>query len=313
MKKFKLKEIKFIEEGDTLEEVSDGFSGAQLYFVIKKNEKYFLKIFNEKFDFNKIDILKKQLEIYKKLNIKSIEIIDFGKIENPEEYYIVYNYIDGQNLKRITDSKEYNLQYIRNLGRKIGKQLSKLREYNQYDKELFEFKDINKLTENIINNFNLMLKDEKVLMLMHKYFDNDKLKKLENKLKENIKVFRNIEPKLIHGDVKRANVMVDKNGELYMVDVESMQLNYDVMNFLYQMTWLLFKENRKEAEFVRGYFDGIYNNKRPDNFNEQIIFMAILNFFNESYHMYSESDMKELDRYTKKCNDLFNRINNINL
>lgn len=181
MKKFKLKEIKFIEEGDTLEEVSDGFSGAQLYFVIKKNEKYFLKIFNEKFDFNKIDILKKQLEIYKKLNIKSIEIIDFGKIENPEGYYIVYNYIDGQNLKRITDSKEYNLQYIRNLGRKIGKQLSKLREYNQYDKELFEFKDINKLTENIINNFNLMLKDEKVLMIMHKYFDNDKLKKLENK------------------------------------------------------------------------------------------------------------------------------------
>ena len=308
-----LNKIKFMEEGDILEKVSDGYSGALLYVIKRKREKFFLKIFNKTFDYKEIDLLKKKLNIYKELNINSLEIIDSNKIGNLDKYYIVYNYIDGQNLKEFTNLKKSNSQYIRYMGRKIGKQLNKLREYNKYDKNLFEFKDINKLTETIIENFKSMLKDEKIIGTIQKYFNKSELKNLETKLKKYKNVLKNIEPKLIHGDIKRSNIMIDKSKKLYIIDVESMQLNYDVMNFLYQMTWALFKENHREAEFVSGYFDGIYNNQRPKNFNEQILFITILNFFNESYHMYKKLNLDKLNIYMSKCSDLFKDINNIDI
>ena len=80
------------------------------------------------------------------------------------------------------------------------------------------------------------------------------------------------------------------------------------MNFFHQMTWTLFKGNDKEAEFVKGYFDGIYENRRPNNFNEQILFIIILNFFNASYNMYKKLDMDKLEMYMEKCRELFDRI-----
>ena len=158
------------------------------------------------------------------------------------------------------------------------------------------------------------MQDNNYRNMMLEYYTELELKDMENKLtKYGNMLKRNNKPKLIHGDIKRSNIMVDKNKEFHFVDIESMKFSYDVINFKYQMTWALFDGNESEFEFVKGCFDGIYNNKRPKNFNYYVIFVVILNFFTESYHQYRYDDVKDFKKYIKKCRAVFNKINDIDL
>lgn len=34
---------------------------------------------------------------------------------------------------------------------------------------------------------------------------------------------------LIHGDIKRSNLMRDRSGELYLIDIESMKYGHDTL------------------------------------------------------------------------------------
>lgn len=301
--------IKFINKTDVIEPVEDGYSGALIYKVIRGENKYFLKVFKGILDIEKI---KNCVSIYKKLNIKSLDIIDFGNIDNLDKYYIVYNFIEGKNLKAYTTTDEYSLEDLRKIGTMIGKELLKLKTYDNYNNNLFMSDDINLIIEDTKNNFKLLLENEIYRNIMLEYFTIEEINDLNKKLVEYANIFKDVEPRLIHGDIKRSNIMVN-NKELYITDIESMQVSYDVLNFRYQITWSLFEGSEKEAEFVRGYFDGIYSNSRPENFNYSIIFTIILNFFTESYKRYRNLNITGFETYVQKCKKLFDKINRINL
>lgn len=111
--------LKFINKTDIIEEIEDGYSGALIYKVIRGENRFFLKVFKGILDIEKI---KNCVSIYKKLNIKSLDIIDFGNIDNIDKYYIVYNFIEGKNLKAYTNTDEYSLKDVRKIGTVIGKE-----------------------------------------------------------------------------------------------------------------------------------------------------------------------------------------------
>lgn len=307
---FDVYKIKFINKTDVIEPVEDGYSGALIYKIIRGENKFFLKVFKGILDIEKI---KNCVSIYKKLNIKSLDIIDFGNIDNLDRYYIVYNFIEGKNLKAYTTNDEYSLDYLRKIGTIIGKELLKLKTYENYNNHLFMSNDINVTIENTKNNFNLILENEIYRNIILEYFAVEEINDLNKKLIEYANIFKDIEPRLIHGDIKRSNIMVSNNNELYITDIESMQISYDVLNFRYQITWSLFEGSEKEAEFVKGYFDGIYSNTRPENFNYSIIFTIILNFLTESYKRYRKSNITGFKTYVQKCKQLFNRIDRMDL
>ena len=307
---FDIYSLKFINKTDIIEEVEEVFSGALLYKVTRGENKFFLKIFKGTLD---IDKVKKSVSIYKKLNIKSLDIIDFGTVENLDKCYIVYNFIEGKNLKAYTNTDEFSLSEVRKIGTIIGKELLKLKVYEDYDNDLLVSEDIDVIINNAENNFNLLLKNEIYRNIILKYFTVEEVNDLNKKLVEYGNMFKDIEPGLIHGDIKRTNVMVGQNKEFYITDIESMQVGYDVLNFRYQMTWSLFNGSEKEAEFVKGYFDGIYSGNRPNYFNYGIIFTIILNFFTEAYKRYRCSNIIGVETYVKKCKDLFNKIDKMDL
>lgn len=286
--------IKFVDKNDIVEQINDGRSDALIYKVKRGKSKFFLKVFNEKFDEDNLTKLKEHLEIYKKLNIKSLEIIAYGDIKNFNKYYIVYNFIDGLNLKTYTYSNKYTLEDAKRFGKYVGKEMLKLKNYEDYDRKLFDRNDIYSFIQEVISNVYSMLQNDKVNNIVTKYFVIDELNRLKDKLKEYSYVFQKIEPKLIHGDIKRANVMIDNYKNIHIIDCETMQVNYDIMNFKHQMTWCLFEGNEKELEFVKGYFDEIYHDTRPADFNKQVIFIIILNFLNASYNMYKKQIMINL-------------------
>lgn len=307
---FDIYELEFIKNTDIIEEIEDGYSGALIYKITRDENKFFLKIFKGTLGIEKV---KQCISIYRKLNIKSLDIVDFGYVDKFDKYYIVYNFIEGVNLKSYTKTDVFSLADVRKIGETIGKELLKLKTYKDYNNDLFTPDNIDIIIDNAKKNFNLLLENQIYSNIIFKYFSIKEIDDLKNKLIEYGNIFKDIEPGLIHGDIKRSNIMVNENEEFYITDIESMQVSYDVLNFRYQITWSLFEGSEKEAEFVRGYFDGIYSNNRPENFNYSIIFTIILNFFTESYKRYRNLNITGFETYVQKCKKLFDKINRINL
>ena len=123
-----------------------------------------------------------------------------------------------------------------------------------------------------------------------------------NTLENTSRYFDNLKPRLIHGDIKRANVMKDKSHKLWIVDIEDMKYSYDLLNFRYTLSWELSDVNG--TYFTKGFFDGSYNNKRPENFNEQVMFVLILNFMSTCYKYSKDNLLDKIEWYINRYKGL---------
>lgn len=302
-----VKKIKFIKENDQLEEITDGYSGAIIYKLIRGKERYFLKIFNYSFHSSSLEKISKGLKIYKKLDIKSMEIIDSGKIG--EKDYIVYNYIEGINLRKYSNA--FSCEEINQIGRKIGKQLLKLKNYESYDKTLFPIINLRKITDEVVTQFNALLEAKESKEIIEKYFNNQDIKILKEKIMKCLSITEKSEKHLIHGDIKRANIMVTSKKEFYLVDCESIAVAPDIMNFRHQITWALF--SKEEKAFISGYLDGLYNNTRPLYFNKMALYCILLNFFQATYGKYKQGGTLKMEEYLRKSKDMFEEIKTMDL
>lgn len=305
--------LSFIQPSDIIEKIEDGYSGALLYKITRNKNKFFLKIFNSQFDSFKISRLEEICSIYRALKINSLDIIYYDKISDINRYFVVYNFIDGLNLKRYTQLNKCNSEEVRQFGKYIGNELLKLKNYNNYNNNLLKNNDLFQDIVNTIDTFYSLLETNNIKDTILEYFSLKELTTLKNTLFEYSNTFKNSSPNLIHGDIKMSNFMIDNHKKIHIVDIEDMQVNYDMINFKYQMTWFLFYGNKMEKEFVKGYFDGLYNFTRPEQFNYHIVFVTILNFFAETISRIKRADINALKDYQKKCKRLFSKLNTINL
>lgn len=304
--------INFLQYGDVLEEVEDGRSIATLFKVIREDKCYFLKIFNSKYSEDRILRVIESIKIYKKLGINVMDIIDYGFFDNMSNYYIVYTYLDGENIKYISNNYKIDHEEIRKHGEKVGKVNLKLKNYKYNGIVKFEMDDINILKKETIKNFKKFLDNKQCKSIINKFYTDYELNDMIDTLENTSKYFDNLKPRLIHGDIKRANVMKDKFSKLWIVDIEDMKYSYDLLNFRYTLSWELSDVNG--SYFTKGFFDGLYNKKRPENFNEQVMFVLILNFISACYK-YSEDNLMDkiewyIDRYKRLDISIKEKIKN---
>ncbi len=305
----KMSDVKFLCKKDRLETIKGGYSGAFLYKISRENKNYFLKIFNYTLTKNSINRIKKGLEVYKKLNIKSLELIDHGPVKNSNQYYIVYNYIDGVDLKKYGD--QISLDEINKIGVYFGKQFLKLKKYQGKENAFFPIVNLDKVTKDAIENFNLLLKEKKSKDKLMQYFSMKDIIMLKEKLIEYLEITKKAKKGIIHGDIKRANVILDNNHNLYVVDCESIQIAPDIMNFRFQITWALF--SKPDKIFISGFLDGLYNNKRPGSFNQMALYCIILNFMQATYNKYTREGIEKMEEYIINIKDLFNKLKKMDL
>ncbi len=300
-----IRKIKFIQESDQIEEITDGYSGAIIYKIIRKKENYFLKIFNYPFHSSSLEKIKNGLEIYKKLDIKSLEIIDSGRIEGKD--YIVYNYIDGINLREY--SNNLSCDEIKKIGTTIGREFFKVKNYKK-EIEIFPIIDLKQVSSEAITNFDRLLNQQDSRAILLKYFSSTSVAILKEKLLEYQRITEKSEKGIIHGDIKRANIIM-KGNHWYIVDCESIQIAPDIMNFRHQITWALF--SKEEKSFISGYLDGLYNRKRPLHFNQMALYCIILNFFQATYGKYKQGGILKMEEYLIKSKAMFENIKMLDL
>lgn len=306
-KEFNFDTIDFFERNDEIELMTGGHSGAILYKVKRNNQLYFLKVMEGKLQ-QKIERIKEIARIYEEVEIPSLKVLDYGEVKGTTKFYIVYNFIEGNNAKYFYhDNNE-----IKAFGNKIGNEFLKLAKFQDFDKNIIQPCNMSKNNQQVIDYFSQIEKDINASKILKQYFTEKELMQYKEKISEFSKIFESQEMNLIHGDIKRSNFMINSKNYT-IVDIESMQFSYDIMNFEYQMIWALMNDNKEEKEFLTGYFDAIYGNKRPEEFNKQVIFIMIFNFFKEAYGRYKRKNNEKLKELCEKSKYLFEQIEKVNL
>ena len=107
-----------------------------------------------------------------------------------------------------------------------------------------------------------------------------------------------------------SNTMIDKEGNFYLIDIESMKFSYDVLNFRHQIVWKLMKGNEQELLFTKGMLDRLYDYTRPNNFYEQLIYVFVLNFIEHTNHI--SNNEGKLRNFFQNIKDVLSNFDKFN-
>lgn len=272
----------------SLTPLDGGHSGAELYCAAAVGQRFLVKIFPEEFDQKRLDRISEICQLYQNLEIPSLTLVKFGKVKTGGHPYCFYNYIDGDNYEvageRCTEAENYRVGY------KVGTWLGILKNTKPPAKLKSQEENLSDLIRRITTAYFQLFTNPTLVCLMCRYFDLATLLRFGEDLAQLSQPFAYYTKHLIHGDIKRSNIMLDPAGKIWLVDIESMKMSYDIMNFRHQMTWFLSAKNTGKTEFLRGVFDGLYKNTRPIDFQQQLIFVTLLNFCEYTAHHAHELD-----------------------
>lgn len=294
-----IEKINFFSKNAIFESINDSNSGAILKKVTDHQKTYFLKIVPK----NSIDIDKilKIIEIYENHHINTVKLLSYGTIE--DKIYLVYDFIDGNALNTVYD--KYDIDSYYNMGLEIGKSYQKINFNCKQDNIFKQEYDIDDFINSIISEF-LNLYNGK-LMYLKDIMIEDKINMLTKKIKKLLPCFYNENKVYIHADIHPKNIMIDKNNQLYIIDIESFHIDYFVMNLRWSIM-AAFK-NDKNKSFFKGFIDGYYNHTVDNNFSKQLTIILIINFMEHIINFSKDKSKNYIIEYTTKVNKIFDTIN----
>ena len=293
-----ISEINFFSDNASFEVIRDSNSGAILRKVKDNNNTYFLKIIKNG-NIN-IDKVKKIIEIYKKNNVNTIELLDYGHINN--YVYLIYNFIDGLALNITYD--KYSVSDYNKMGFKIGSSYRVINSSCEFDKYFLNNYSINDLTNQFIASFTKLYNGE--LSYIKGIIKEEKIDCLISRLKELISSFDDEAKVYIHADIHHKNILVDNKQNLYIIDIESFCLDYFVMNLRWSIIAAF--RNKKNNEFFKEFINGYYNNNVPAKNPPPLIFITIFNFMEHIIEFSKTKDRKYITSYVYEINSIFDNI-----
>lgn len=296
-----IKKISFFSSQAKYTKITDTASGAIIRKVEDNNKTYLLKII--KSDCIDIDNFVNIVKTYKNANINSIELIDYGIIENYT--YIIYKYIEGTPLNKLYTT--FNEENFYNWGKDIGQKYHFLNQQKHQNIKVREYNIIDltaKTTSQFLKIYNSSLS------YLQTVFSKEEILKITERLKELTNAFEFEKRVLIHSDMHPKNIILNDKNELYIIDVDATSYDYFVMNFRYSL--MAAYKHPQNKEFFKGFINGCYNNKIPVSFNLQLTYTLILNFM-EHIILFENTKTKEyiLD-YTSSVKKIFTDINIFN-
>lgn len=293
-----IRKISFFSKNAFFEDIEGSNSGALVKKVYDNNNLYFLKVLFK--DRENIDLIKETIKIYNKNNIKTVKLLDYGYID--DRLYLIYNFIDGYSLNKMYD--KYSLNDYYNFGIEIGTCYRNINLKEKYNIDFDKKEDINILTRNIMNLFIKLYNNN--LGHIKDVFPEQQIKIMCEKINELLPLFKDEERIYIYGDMHPKNIMIDDNKDLYIIDIENLNINYFIMD----MRWSILAafKNKYNNAFFKGYINGHYKNEIPDTFYKHLKFILLFNFM-EHINNYSKSkDDEFISKYILIINDIFNKI-----
>ena len=248
-----------------------------------------------------IGIVSKQDHVIKVISddfdIKPIDLNDLDKT------FVVYEYIDGKELIDLT--RKLSVEEIENIGLQVGENLSKFKKIKYNKQEIIDLndKEFNKLINILYISKDFYEKNESEKLY---YIDLDRL--CDDFLEYKKYVYKN-EPTFIHGDINLHNVIV-KDGKTYFIDTSNGKSSFRSLDFRGNC-WFGWDGDNKinEQAMYRGIYKGLFNGEIPEQFNKELAFTIIYEFFLKINDGYSKKDMEKIKYNFHKFGDIFDRTN----
>lgn len=263
-----------------------GHSGAEIYLSdtapirLNAHPPYIIKLFPPDFTADHLARIPEICRVYQSLDIPALRCLGSGLDPDTQRPFCVYNYISGQNLE-IVGEQSFSYSDNHQAGIKVGSYLRHLAASNLSPHLALPTVDLDGLLDYIEKLLQELLLDS--TSDLETAFGVENLRQFAPRLELGHQLLSVLEPHLIHGDIKRSNIMVSDAGELIIIDLEGMKYSHDILNFRHQMTWALFTKPNKKSHFLRGFFDGLYNNTRPPHFNSQVVYIFLFNLIEYSH------------------------------
>ena len=292
--------VPFIQTNDTLSMLSNSLSGALVIKIKRDDISFFLKIVELGED--SLGRLRKIIEIYEQGTIKSLQIIDCGIIEEYSKYYCIFKWIEGEPLNYLYGKLSKQDYY--NFGHKIGEDFRKINEVVSRYESFIKKYDISARAKGTADLFKKIYQSN--LPLYSNIMSEDYVEKLISRMLDLSKTFKMADKVYIHGDMHPQNIMLN-NRELYIIDCETLSIDYFAMNFRWSIGAAF--DNEENIGFNLGVIDGFYNGTPPENFYNQLMFTLIHKFFEYTREFYDKKDLNNVINCMKKYKYLFDNIN----
>lgn len=296
------KNISFIKEEHEISFMTGGYSGA---ITVNINDSYFLKIVDYREGL--IKRVKEILEIYAKLNIKTVELVEAGILEKDRKCYFIYKFIKGESVSKLTKSKD--IEFFYDTGIEIGNLVYKLKNYNKNTEYIVEginiIEDAKKIVENIMKIYD---KES----FLREYFSKQEVSQINKKLLEYMESFRGLPKVLIHNDIKMGNIMLSDK-KLIIIDIEEMQYNYYIQNI--QCALASMYDNAKKYQyraFYKGVLKSMFKGEFTNDMSNQIIAMMIWRMYVEIEKGYKNNDNDKMLTYIKRLRDAYDELDGFN-
>lgn len=294
-----ISKIDFFKKCKDVKQDFSGYSSALRYICEKDNKKYFIKIYDE----NNLEQIKEIEVIYENLDIPTAKIIQVKYLNDLDKTFVVYEYINGKELIDLT--RELSIEEIENIGLQVGENLSKFEKIKCNKQEIIDLndKEFNKLINILYISKDFYEKNESEKLY---YIDLDRL--CDDFLEYKKYVYKN-EPTFIHGDINLHNVIV-KDGKTYFIDTSNGKSSFRSLDFRGNC-WFGWDGDNKinEQAMYRGIYKGLFNGEIPEQFNKELAFTIIYEFFLKINDGYSKKDMEKIKYNFHKFGDIFDRTN----
>lgn len=297
-----------------LQPLSGGYSGAELYRIVLPDHARVAAVQFPYLDLSRLAAGNYCLKIrhlhthdesprripaicavYESLGIPSLHLFQAGPTPDGR-YYSLYQYIDGENFELAGEKLPAAENY--RVGVQVGTWLRQLKDAPIPAILADASPDFDQLTAEARERYSLLRSNATAEQLLLEFFAPDLLDSIPARLDQTRTAFYGLEPRLIHGDIKRSNLIYDPSGRVWLIDIEAMRPSYDFYNFRYQMTWMLSDASATKPEFNRGLFDGLYHNSRPARFQDQLVYTLLFNFLEFSTkHL---ADLDELQAFFRR-------------
>lgn len=254
MNKEKIESIfgKFGIEIKEIKSATNSFNSNVYIITSPDNKRYVLKFCNnEKKMLNESKYMK-----YLKHYLPVSDVVGTGEYD--ERYYIIQSFFEGSN-KYDEDANQLSDEQVKNIGILLGK---------LHSCELLE-----ENTNSWITYLNGCL--DKAVETLEKVFGNENNNKISKFLSNyiNNNITNDYKNSILHMDFRIGNVMFGNNGEIGLIDLESMKNGEYVFDFV--KVNRLFNDD-KFLKFMEGY-----NTIRSveNNFNERLKFYSLFDSY----------------------------------
>ena len=248
--------------------------GHASYCVKRNSERFLLKVF-ERCDAKQIERINAATELCRELDCSSLRIIAQGKFEKTDAYYVVYNWLSGKNLLEASRTLPLSVEDNYRCGCEVGEKLLRLKRYTGPKRSVFPVKTIEGEAAFAVQELDKFLTDPGRREALYSHFSPAELDHMMTAFHQSRVFFEGETASLIHGDVARCNVFFDEDKHLHLIDLDSLRIGLDMMNFI--AAYQIF-HNPYELAFTKGVLDVLRSNRRGKDFNWQVIYILMFHF-----------------------------------